>query len=142
MIDLFGSGDELRLVVRRSSRCISLPHRHFGGGREPLVYGVARLFWYRAFSWCIAAPGMLSMVLLGHLAPHYRFLLPPTDDEQHTLPQERHQYVSPTAQAWPANMGTERRVPYNLVVRRYWKRLIGTCGAWFLSVSLIRISRP
>ncbi|EJD41536.1 MFS Git1p-related glycerophosphoinositol permease [Auricularia subglabra TFB-10046 SS5] len=26
----------------------------------------------------------------------------------------------------------KRRVPYNLVLRRYWKRLIGTCGAWFL----------
>ncbi|KZV93275.1 MFS Git1p-related glycerophosphoinositol permease [Exidia glandulosa HHB12029] len=26
----------------------------------------------------------------------------------------------------------KRRVPYNLVIRRYWKRLIGTCGAWFL----------
>ncbi|EJD41535.1 MFS Git1p-related glycerophosphoinositol permease [Auricularia subglabra TFB-10046 SS5] len=26
----------------------------------------------------------------------------------------------------------KRRVPYKLVFRRYWKRLIGTCGAWFL----------
>lgn len=26
----------------------------------------------------------------------------------------------------------KRRVPYKLVVRYYWKRLIGTCGAWFL----------
>lgn len=26
----------------------------------------------------------------------------------------------------------KRRVPYILVIRRYWKRLIGTCGAWFL----------
>lgn len=24
------------------------------------------------------------------------------------------------------------RVPYGLVLRKYWKRLIGTCGAWFL----------
>ncbi|KAF9015243.1 MFS Git1p-like glycerophosphoinositol permease [Cyathus striatus] len=26
----------------------------------------------------------------------------------------------------------KRRVPYILVLRRYWKSLIGTCGAWFL----------
>jgi MFS family permease len=26
----------------------------------------------------------------------------------------------------------KRRVPYALVLRYYWKRLIGTCGAWFL----------
>jgi len=26
----------------------------------------------------------------------------------------------------------KRRVPYYLVFRRYWKALIGTCGAWFL----------
>lgn len=26
----------------------------------------------------------------------------------------------------------KRRVPYHLVVKRYWKSLIGTCGAWFL----------
>lgn len=26
----------------------------------------------------------------------------------------------------------KRRVPYWLVVKRYWKALIGTCGAWFL----------
>ncbi|KAH0838390.1 major facilitator superfamily domain-containing protein [Lanmaoa asiatica] len=26
----------------------------------------------------------------------------------------------------------KRRVPYWLVVRRYWRPLIGTCGAWFL----------
>lgn len=26
----------------------------------------------------------------------------------------------------------KRRVPYLLVVRYYWKTLIGTCGAWFL----------
>jgi MFS family permease len=26
----------------------------------------------------------------------------------------------------------KRRVPYKLVVRYYWKTLIGTCGAWFL----------
>ncbi|KAF8807506.1 MFS Git1p-related glycerophosphoinositol permease [Phlegmacium glaucopus] len=26
----------------------------------------------------------------------------------------------------------KRRVPYWLVVKRYWKPLIGTCGAWFL----------
>lgn len=24
------------------------------------------------------------------------------------------------------------RVPYFLVLRRYWRALIGTCGAWFL----------
>ncbi|KAM3071746.1 Plasma membrane permease [Clarireedia jacksonii] len=26
----------------------------------------------------------------------------------------------------------KRNVPYNLVLRYYWKSLIGTCGAWFL----------
>ncbi|KAI9725734.1 MAG: Plasma membrane permease, mediates uptake of glycerophosphoinositol and glycerophosphocholine [Chrysothrix sp. TS-e1954] len=26
----------------------------------------------------------------------------------------------------------KRHVPYGLVLRYYWKRLIGTCGAWFL----------
>jgi MFS family permease len=26
----------------------------------------------------------------------------------------------------------KKRVPYALVIRYYWKRLIGTCGAWFL----------
>ncbi|KAF8231998.1 MFS general substrate transporter [Tricholoma matsutake] len=26
----------------------------------------------------------------------------------------------------------KRRVPYWLVIKRYWKALIGTCGAWFL----------
>ncbi|KAI8980690.1 MFS Git1p-like glycerophosphoinositol permease [Trametes punicea] len=26
----------------------------------------------------------------------------------------------------------KRRVPYWLVIKRYWKTLIGTCGAWFL----------
>jgi MFS family permease len=26
----------------------------------------------------------------------------------------------------------KRRVPYGLVIRYYWKTLIGTCGAWFL----------
>ena len=26
----------------------------------------------------------------------------------------------------------KRRVPYSLVLRYYWKTLIGTCGAWFL----------
>jgi MFS family permease len=26
----------------------------------------------------------------------------------------------------------KRRVPYSLVLRYYWKSLIGTCGAWFL----------
>ncbi|KAF9051527.1 MFS Git1p-related glycerophosphoinositol permease [Panaeolus papilionaceus] len=25
-----------------------------------------------------------------------------------------------------------RRVPYVLVIKRYWKQLLGTCGAWFL----------
>ena len=23
------------------------------------------------------------------------------------------------------------RVPYHLVVKRYWRSLIGTCGAWY-----------
>ena len=26
----------------------------------------------------------------------------------------------------------KRRVPYLLVLRYYWRSLIGTCGAWFL----------
>lgn len=26
----------------------------------------------------------------------------------------------------------KKRVPYSLVVKYYWKSLIGTCGAWFL----------
>lgn len=26
----------------------------------------------------------------------------------------------------------KKRVPYGLVIKYYWKRLIGTCGAWFL----------
>ncbi|TFK74737.1 MFS Git1p-like glycerophosphoinositol permease [Pluteus cervinus] len=26
----------------------------------------------------------------------------------------------------------KRRVPYGLTIRRYWRSLIGTCGAWFL----------
>jgi MFS family permease len=26
----------------------------------------------------------------------------------------------------------KRRVPYSLVISRYWKAMIGTCGAWFL----------
>ena len=26
----------------------------------------------------------------------------------------------------------KRHVPYKLVLRYYWKTLIGTCGAWFL----------
>lgn len=26
----------------------------------------------------------------------------------------------------------KRHVPYTLVIRYYWKTLIGTCGAWFL----------
>ncbi|GJE94428.1 MFS Git1p-like glycerophosphoinositol permease [Phanerochaete sordida] len=26
----------------------------------------------------------------------------------------------------------KRRVPYGLVIKRYWRALIGTCGAWFL----------
>lgn len=26
----------------------------------------------------------------------------------------------------------KKRVPYNLVIRYYWRRLIGTCGTWFL----------
>ncbi|CAK7562322.1 MAG: Plasma membrane permease, mediates uptake of glycerophosphoinositol and glycerophosphocholine [Sporothrix epigloea] len=26
----------------------------------------------------------------------------------------------------------KRRVPYKLIIRYYWKTLIGTCGAWFL----------
>lgn len=26
----------------------------------------------------------------------------------------------------------KKRVPYLLVIRYYWKRLLGTCGAWFL----------
>jgi MFS family permease len=26
----------------------------------------------------------------------------------------------------------KKRVPYTLVLRYYWKRLLGTCGAWFL----------
>jgi len=26
----------------------------------------------------------------------------------------------------------KRRVPYGLVLKRYWRSLIGTCGAWFL----------
>lgn len=26
----------------------------------------------------------------------------------------------------------KKRVPYGLVIRYYWKSLIGTCGAWFL----------
>ncbi|KAI0652195.1 MFS Git1p-like glycerophosphoinositol permease [Trametes meyenii] len=30
------------------------------------------------------------------------------------------------------NGAIKRRVPYWLVVKRYWKPLIGTCGAWFL----------
>lgn len=30
------------------------------------------------------------------------------------------------------NVKISGRVPYNLVIRRYWKPLIGTCGAWFL----------
>ncbi|KAL0951054.1 hypothetical protein HGRIS_007793 [Hohenbuehelia grisea] len=30
------------------------------------------------------------------------------------------------------NGAIKRQVPYALVIRRYWKSLIGTCGAWFL----------
>lgn len=26
----------------------------------------------------------------------------------------------------------KKRVPYKLILRYYWKTLIGTCGAWFL----------
>jgi hypothetical protein len=26
----------------------------------------------------------------------------------------------------------KERVPYKLIIRYYWKTLIGTCGAWFL----------
>jgi hypothetical protein len=26
----------------------------------------------------------------------------------------------------------KKRVPYSLVLKFYWKSLIGTCGAWFL----------
>jgi hypothetical protein len=26
----------------------------------------------------------------------------------------------------------KKRVPYSLVLRYYWKSLVGTCGAWFL----------
>ena len=26
----------------------------------------------------------------------------------------------------------KRKVPYGLIIRYYWKTLIGTCGAWFL----------
>lgn len=26
----------------------------------------------------------------------------------------------------------KKRVPYSLVMKYYWKSLIGTCGAWFL----------
>lgn len=26
----------------------------------------------------------------------------------------------------------KKRVPYMLVLRYYWKTLIGTCGAWFI----------
>jgi hypothetical protein len=26
----------------------------------------------------------------------------------------------------------KRRVPYRLVLRYYWRSLVGTCGAWFL----------
>jgi hypothetical protein len=25
----------------------------------------------------------------------------------------------------------KRRVPYGLVIKRYWRALIGTCGAWY-----------
>lgn len=30
------------------------------------------------------------------------------------------------------NGAIKRHVPYRLVIQRYWKSLIGTCGAWFL----------
>lgn len=32
----------------------------------------------------------------------------------------------------------KKRVPYSLVVKYYWKSLIGTCGAWFLYGTLLR----
>ena len=27
------------------------------------------------------------------------------------------------------------QVPYWLVVKRYWKALIGTCGAWYVKIA-------
>ncbi|THG99889.1 hypothetical protein EW026_g2534 [Hermanssonia centrifuga] len=41
----------------------------------------------------------------------------------------RMRMVSPTLYRKGA---IKRRVPYRLVIKRYWKALIGTCGAWFL----------
>ena len=35
----------------------------------------------------------------------------------------------------------KRRVPYLLVLKYYWKSLIGTCGAWFL-YDFVRITHP
>jgi hypothetical protein len=29
----------------------------------------------------------------------------------------------------------KRRVPYGLIVSRYWKSMIGTCGAWYVHSS-------
>lgn len=31
----------------------------------------------------------------------------------------------------------KKHVPYKLVLRYYWKNLIGTCGAWFLYGAVI-----
>lgn len=32
----------------------------------------------------------------------------------------------------------KRKVPYRLVLRYYWRSLIGTCGAWFLYDFVVR----
>jgi MFS family permease len=33
----------------------------------------------------------------------------------------------------------KKNVPYKLVLRYYWKSLIGTCGAWFLCMYLLHV---
>lgn len=55
------SGDELRLVLRRSACSIRLPRRSLGGGRGPLVYGLARLLRRREFLYLPPTDSMLLM---------------------------------------------------------------------------------
>lgn len=81
--------------------------------------------------------------LLWHrrCAPLDRLLLPYPDAQLRAVPEGRHQASVAFSRVliglWRGTHGVVAgRVPYWLVVKRYWKTLIGTCGAWLALIHL------
>ena len=111
------------LVVWRPSRSIGVLDRHFCRWREPSQHCLARLLRCR------------------HRPSLDRLLLPSPDAELHSVQEGCYQTYAFGLRCMPHLTSHLDRVPYWLVLKRYWKALIGTCGAWWVGTSLSVIWR-